>query len=59
MHKLTEIENSLIKLHDDFNKQIQALGNNPQEFHKVLIELSTKYPDHKELLQFIVFINDT
>jgi HD superfamily phosphohydrolase YqeK len=58
MKKLTEINKSLEKLHKDFNKQLNELGNNSHEFHNALISLSTKYPEHKELLEFIVYIND-
>lgn len=58
MKDLKEIESSLDQLYSDFNHQLEALGSDSKEFHKSLIELSSKYPDHKELLQFIVFIND-
>lgn len=58
MEDLVKIEVSLERLHADFNKQLEALGGNSKEFHNAIIELSSKYPDHKELLQFIVFIND-
>lgn len=58
MKDLREIESSLERLQLDFNKQLEALGSDSKEFHNSLIELSSKYPDHKELLQFIVFIND-
>jgi len=58
MKELKKIDQSLLKLQQDFNTQLEALGSDTKEFHNALIELSTKYPDHKELLQFIVFIND-
>ena len=58
MKDLKKIEASLELLHSDFNKQLAALSRDSKEFHTALIELSFKYPDHKELLQFIVFIND-
>jgi len=58
MKELLKIDKSLEKLQIDFNSQIEALGNDTKEFHNAIIELSSKYPDHKELLQFIVFIND-
>ncbi|MCK5537866.1 MAG: hypothetical protein KAI79_13655 [Bacteroidales bacterium] len=58
MEELKNIETSLTELHKDFNKQLEALGNDSTEFHNALIDLSSKYPDHKELIQFIVFIND-
>jgi hypothetical protein len=58
MKELKKIDESLELLHNDFNKQLEALGSDTKEFHNALIDLSAKYPDHKELLQFIVFIND-
>lgn len=58
MRDLHEIESSLDKLHSDFNKQLGELGNDSKDFHSSLIELTAKYPEHKELLQFIVLIND-
>jgi hypothetical protein len=58
MKELKKIDQSLQKLQQDFNTQLEALGSDTKEFHNALIELSAKYPDHKELLQFIVFIND-
>jgi len=58
MTELTKIEESLDELHKDFNKQLEALGSDSKEFYNALIDLSAKYPDQKELLQFIVFIND-
>jgi len=58
MKELKKIDQSLLKLQQDFNTQLEALGSDTKEFHNALIDLSAKYPDHKELLQFIVFIND-
>jgi len=58
MKNLKKIENSLEKLHDDFNKQLEAIGTDSTEFHKALIELTAKYPDHKEIIHFIVSVND-
>ena len=58
MKELKQLETSLEELHKDFNRQLEALGDDSKEFHKALIELTSKYPDHKELIQFIVFVND-
>lgn len=60
MDNLKHIEHSLEKLQKEFNKQMEALHSdiNIKEFHNSLIQLSSKYPEHKELLQFVVFIND-
>lgn len=58
MKELIKIDKSLELLYKDFNSQLEVLGSDTKEFHNALIDLSAKYPDHKELLQFIVFIND-
>jgi hypothetical protein len=58
MKELKKIESSLEKLHKDFNSQLQALSTDSKEFHNSIIDISTKYPEYKELLQFMVFIND-
>ena len=58
MNKLKRIDKSLEKLKDDLNRQIQAVGSDNKGFHDSLIDLSAKYPEHKDLLQFIVFVND-
>jgi len=58
MQELKEINQSLEKLKIDFNKQIEIIGSGKTEFHNALIDLSSKYPEHKELLSFIVHIND-
>jgi len=58
MEKLQEINESLTQLQEDFNRQISIIGSDKMEFHDVLIELTAKYPEHKELLSFIVHIND-
>ena len=58
MKDIQRIEKSLEKLEQDFNSQLSALGNDTNDFHNALIELTAKYPEHKDLLQFIVHIND-
>jgi hypothetical protein len=58
MKDIIRIEKSLYKLEQDFNKQLNALGNDTNDFHDALIDLTSKYPEHKDLLQFIVHIND-
>jgi len=57
MKDYEEIEKSLDKLIDDFSKQIVHIDDNTN-FHNSIIELSSKYPEHKELLEFIVMVND-
>lgn len=58
MQDLKKIEQSLLKLQEDFNQQLDAVEEDTHSFHQTMIDLSCKYPEHKELLQFIVFIND-
>lgn len=58
MDKLREIEDSLKRLHEEFNEQVVTLSTDTKEFHNSLINLVAKYPEHKELIQFIVFVND-
>jgi len=58
MKDYKKIEKSLNKLHNDFNLQLNALGNDSVQFHDAIIELTAKYPEHKDLLHFIVHIND-
>lgn len=58
MNSFDNIAKSLEKLQYDFNNQISVLGKDPKEFHNALIDLSSKYPEHKEMLQFIVSVND-
>jgi hypothetical protein len=58
MKDIIRIERTLDKLEHDFNTQLSALGNNTNDFHNALIDLTAKYPEHKDLLQFIVHIND-
>lgn len=58
MEKLREIEDSLKRLHEEFNEQVVTLSTDTKEFHNSLINLVAKYPEHKELIQFIVFVND-
>jgi len=58
MQNLTEVDNSLIKLRVDFNKQLAAIEDDTQSFHAAMIELSARNPENTELVQFIVFVND-
>ena len=55
---LKSIDDSLVKLKDDFNKQIDAIDDDTSSFHNAMIDLTAKNPEHKELVQFIVFVND-
>ncbi len=57
MEDYRKIEKNIEKLINDFNKQVSHIEDN-KDFHSSIIELSAKYPEHKELLEFIVLIND-
>ena len=58
MQKLSEVDSSLVKLRDDFNNQLASIEDDTHSFHTAMIELSAKNPENKELIQFIVFVND-
>lgn len=58
IEELEKLDVQLIELKKNFNNQLNAIEDDLKEFHKQVITLSSKYPDHKELLEFIVFIND-
>ena len=53
-----DIERNLSQLKRDFNNEFNLLTGDLKEFHKHMIELISKYPDQKEIIEFIVFIND-
>ncbi|RLC47058.1 MAG: hypothetical protein DRH57_04820 [Candidatus Cloacimonadota bacterium] len=58
MQRLSEVDSSLLKLRTDFNKQLSAIEDDTHSFHTAMIDLSARNPDNKELIQFIVFVND-
>jgi len=58
MKDLEKIDKSLEQLSRDFNSQLEALGSDTNDFHNAMIDLTAKYPQHKDLLRFMVFIND-
>ena len=55
---LNEIDKSLEKLKTDFNAQLTAISDDKHSFHNNMIDLTAKYPEHKELIQFTVLVND-
>lgn len=48
------------KLKNDFNTQLQELNKTKDlnEFHDFLVEILTKYPEQKDLIKFITYVND-
>jgi len=58
IRELESLDQNLTSLKGNFNNQMNAIEGDLKEFHKHLIALSAKYPEQKELLEFIVFIND-
>ena len=56
--KLDSIERDLEKLQEEFNIQMQAIDQDVSEFHKQLISLGVNQPEQKELIEFVVFVND-
>ena len=58
LEELKEIEYSLDVLSKELDQQLSATILEADKFHEQLINLLSKSPENKELIQFIVFIND-
>lgn len=58
LEELKEIEVSLDVLSKELDQQLSATILEADKFHEQLINLLSKFPENKELIQFIVFIND-
>ena len=60
MERLRNIKADLKKIKDDLNFQLQELQKSKDitKFHNFIADIVSKYPDQKELIQFMVFIND-
>ena len=58
LEELKEIESSLDVLSKELDQQLSATILEADKFHEQLINLLSKFPENKELIQFIVFIND-
>lgn len=56
--EIDELITRLEKLKSDFNNQLTLIDNDINEFHKVLLDLVSKYPEHKDIVEFIIFVND-
>jgi len=54
----SKLDQKLEKLKYELRNELMEISNNTGDFHKQIIELSTKNPDYKEILEFIVFVND-
>jgi len=55
---LKEIEESLKQLKKDFNEQLSNITTDTVSLNTAIIHLSSKYPEHADLLEFIIFVND-
>lgn len=55
---LKKVEEKLDKLLIDFNKQIQAIDDDVNGFHNQLINLGVSNPESKDLIEFVVLVND-
>jgi len=55
---LERLDLELREIKNNLNNQLNASSTSIKEFHQNLIQLSSKYPEQKEILEFIVFIND-
>ena len=58
LEELKDIEQKLEQLSKELDTQLSATSLESDKFHENLINLLSKFPDDKELIQFIVFIND-
>jgi hypothetical protein len=58
VEELKEIETALEEILKELNSQQGALVSDGVAFHTNLINLLSTYPEEKELIHFIVFIND-
>lgn len=58
IEELKEIEMSLIQMAKELDTEMSASSLDPDQFHQNLINLLSKYPDSKEMIQFIVFSHD-
>jgi hypothetical protein len=56
--ELEELDMKIADLKRNLNNQVNAIESDISDFHKQLIDLSAKYPQHKQLLEFVVFVND-
>jgi hypothetical protein len=58
LNSLNDLDNSIKELKKDFVEQLKGLENDTNNFHKHLIDLISKYPESKEILEFVVLVND-
>lgn len=60
MEDLKEIEKNLQKLEAALDRQFEAASTTSDldKFHKNLIEILAQSPQEKEIIEFVVFIND-
>ena len=56
--ELDKMEEELIDLKEQFAKQLSTVDSDVNSFHKTLIELMHQHPEHKSIIEFIIFIND-
>lgn len=55
---LKEIYESLEEMSRELDTELSAVSTESDKFHEQLIDLISKYPESKEIIQFIVSIND-
>ena len=58
MKDLKRLDEALDRLHTDFNTQLNAIQSDSKEFHTSIVDLVAKYPEHKEIINFTIFVND-
>jgi hypothetical protein len=58
LDKFQRIIKGLDIMQAEFNAQLYTMDSDTNDFHKQIIKLAGKHPDHAELLEFMVFVND-
>lgn len=57
-HELHHVHTKLGETQQNFIRQISALDDEMESLHKQILSIGINNPEQKEMLEFIVFIND-
>ena len=57
--KLEELDKDLSTLHKTSIKQMLILNEDDNTIYKHILELGTKHPEYRDVLEFIIYINDS
>jgi len=58
MYNIEDFEEELKNVMNDLDKQLEALSSDNENFHHSIIDIISNSPKSKEIIQFIVAIND-